>query len=225
MKAPALLRSNPGRSVAPAGGKHLLQRMIRLVTLRLACALLAATCGASASRIAAEEEQVEAIVVVTTPPSFDERELSRALLAETNRVRKLHHRRSLRPRDELQAAAVDQSSFMALRLEAQHGSLLAGQADVRERVRRHGLFDAVVAENVVATPMPADAATLTAQDVAAMLVAQWMDSPGHRATLLDARLTHFGGAVRFVRFGKRWTAYGTQVFQIAPPKFGHFRGA
>lgn len=199
--------------------------MTRPATLRLGCALLAAACAASVSRVAAEEEQTEAVVAVTAPPSFDEQELSRALLAETNRVRKLHHRRSLRPRDELQAAAVDQAAFMALRLEALHGSLLAGQADVRERVRRHGLLDAVVAENVVATPLPPDAATLTVQEVAAMLVAQWMDSPGHRATLLDARLTHFGGAVRFVRFGKRWTAYGTQVFQIAPPRFGHFRGA
>ncbi len=208
------------------GEKRLLRGMNRPATLRLVCALLAAMCAASTSGAAVEAAKTEAVeIVVTAPPAFDEQELSRALLAETNRVRKLHYRRSLRSRDELQAAAVDQSAFMALRLEAQHGSLLAGQADVRERVRRHGLFDAVVAENVVATPLPADAATLTAQEVAAMLVAQWMDSPGHRATLLDARLTHFGGAVRFVRFGKRWTAYGTQVFQIAPPRFGHFRGA
>lgn len=199
--------------------------MTRPATLRFACALIAASCAASAGRAAAEEAETEAVVVVTAPPAFGEEALSRALLAETNRVRKLHYRRSLRPREELQAAAVDQSAFMALRMQAQHGSLLAGQADVRERVRRHGLLDAVVAENVVATPLPADAASLTAQEIAAMLVAQWMDSPGHRATLLNPKLTHFGGAVRFVRFGKQWTAYGTQVFQIAPPRFGHLRGA
>lgn len=224
MKARARPRSNPRHSIAPAGEKRLLHRVTRPTTLRLACALLT-TCMWGASHAAVEEVETQALVVVTAPPAFDEQEISRALLAETNRVRKLHYKRSLRPRDELQAAAVDQSSFMALRLEAQHGSLLAGQADVRERVRSHGLLDAVVAENVVATPLPADAASLTAGEIAAMLVAQWMDSPGHRATLLDSRLTHFGGAVRFVRFGKRWTAYGTQVFQIAPPNFGHFRGA
>lgn len=199
--------------------------MARPATLRFACALIAAACSAITGRATTEEAAAEGVGTATAPLACNEQELSRALLAETNRVRRIYHVRSLRPRDELQAAAVDQSAFMALRMQAQHGSLLVGQADVRERVLRHGLLDAVVAENVVATPLPADAASLPAQEIAAMLVAQWMDSPGHRATLLDPRLTHFGGAVRFVRFGKQWTAYGTQVFQIAPPKFGHLRGA
>ena len=155
------------------------------------------------------------------------RAFAAALLAETNRVRLQHGRRTLRARAELEAAADDQAAFMALRMTAQHGSFLPGQGTAKERVRRHGLEPLAVTENVASTPLgtEGESGTFSAAEVAARLVEQWMDSPGHRANLLDRRLTHFGGAVRIARLGKQWTAYGVQVFMIARPPHGHVVGS
>lgn len=154
-------------------------------------------------------------------PGLAPEDFARALLAETNRVRRAHGRRTLKPRTELVAAADDQAAFMALRQQVQHGSFLPGQANATERVRRHGLEGIAVAENVAMTTLGDSPEEFSAERIAALLVEQWMNSPGHRANLLDRRLTHFGGSVRLTRIvGGQWAAYGVQVFLIARPPFG-----
>ena len=142
------------------------------------------------------------------------RALAAALLVETNRVRRLHHLPPLRARRELEAAADDQAAFLALTLSAQHSSPLRGQETPYDRVRRRGFDPAHVAENVVSTSLAADdEEPQTVEAIAALLVELWMNSPGHRANILSRDLTQFGGAVRFARFlGKRWCAFGVQVF-------------
>ena len=105
-------------------------------------------------------------------------------------------------------------------MQVQHGSLLRGQATVGDRVRRHGADGSAVAENVASTTLFEPAEEFTAAKIAATLVEQWMNSPGHRETLLDRRLTHFGGSVRLSRLGGQWSAYGVQVFIVAYPPFG-----
>ncbi|MES2693006.1 MAG: CAP domain-containing protein [Verrucomicrobiota bacterium] len=185
--------------------------------------LLAAALALGVSQGSGEERPTpdpsdNASAIAPTPQEF-----ARTLLAETNRVRVANHRRPLKSREELAAAADDQAAFMALRLHVQHGSFLPGQASVTERVLRHGLFGVEVAENVASTSLPGGPGAHTAEQVAAMLVAQWMDSPGHRATLLDPRVTHFGGSIRLARLGKQWASYGVQVFLAAPPAHGRVR--
>lgn len=187
----------------------------------LACALWcvpgsAAVAGGPAPQVR-REPAIEAAA-----PALTSRELAQALLAETNRVRRVHHRRPLKPRPELEAAADDQAAFMALRMHAQHGSFLPGQETAAQRVRRHGLEGVAVAENVASTSLGKSGQGFSAEKIAALLVEQWMNSPGHRANLLDRRHTHFGGAVRLTRMvGGEWAAFGAQVFFIARPPFGH----
>lgn len=159
------------------------------------------------------------------PAALAPAEIGAALLAETNAVRRAHGRRPLRPRAELAAAADDQAAFMALVRHAQHGSPLPGQTTAFDRVRRHGGEGVAVAENVAAAPVGGDLARLTAAAVARELVQQWLESPPHRANLLDPGFTHFGGAARFGRLpGDRWCAYGVQVFLIALPPPGRVSG-
>jgi uncharacterized protein YkwD len=153
-------------------------------------------------------------VLAAAAPAEVSRALAAALLAETNRIRRLHHLPPLRERHELTAAADDQAAFLALTLSAQHGSPLRGQETPYDRVRRRGFEPERVAENVASTGLAGDdEEPPTIEAVAALLVEQWMNSPGHRANILSRDMTHFGGAVRFARFlGRRWCAFGVQVF-------------
>jgi uncharacterized protein YkwD len=149
-------------------------------------------------------------------------ELAAALLAETNRMRQAHGCRPLKPRQELRAAADDQAAFMSLMLAAQHTSFLPGQHNAAERVARHGLQGRMVAENVASCPLGYEGSLPPAREIAARLVAQWMDSPGHRANLLNRTFTHFGGSVRLARLlDQQWCAFGVQVFfSPQPPTLG-----
>ena len=150
-------------------------------------------------------------------------DFARALLDETNRVRRAHGRRPLRAKPELAAAADDQAAFMALTMQVQHESFLPDQATSRDRVRRHGLTRILVTENVAVTPVTAAIGRVSARDIAAVLVEQWLNSPGHRENLLNPRLTHFGGAVRLARPMGHWSAYGVQVFAIETASTGRLR--
>jgi uncharacterized protein YkwD len=192
--------------------------------IRRCAVLLVLACGLGASLDAVAAEAGDNGVVSGTSRSglaaLTPRAFTHALLEETNRVRRAHGRRPLRARSELEAAADDQAAFMALRMQVQHGSFLPGQSSARDRVARHGLEGVAVAENVASTTLSGPEAEFSVREIAARLVEQWMESPGHRATLLDRRLTHFGGSVRLARLGSQWTAYGAQVFLIASPPFG-----
>ncbi len=148
---------------------------------------------------------------------FSRAELAAALLTETNRVRALHQRRPLRALAPLTAAADDQAAFVALQGSCSHESPQPGQRTPRDRVERHGLDDVVVGENVLAMTLVTSEAPLTAQAIAAQLVEQWMNSPGHRANLLNRDFTHFGGSVYFATgLGRAERAYSVQVFAVVP---------
>jgi uncharacterized protein YkwD len=144
--------------------------------------------------------------------------LTAALLAETNRVRLEHGCRPLRPLPELNAAAADQAAFMALTLHAMHGNPLRGEATALERVRRHGLAAVIVAENVASQPVDPAAGPFVCAAIAVGLVESWMNSPGHRANLLNHNFTHIGCAARIAPgFGPTEYVFGAQVFSTVPP--------
>lgn len=108
---------------------------------------------------------------------------------------------------------------MALTMQVQHESFLRGQATPADRVRRHGVWGAFIAENVAFTSLTAAPEEFSADAIAAALVNQWLKSPGHRENLLNPRLTHFGGSVRLARLAGQWSAYGVQVFLIEGSRF------
>lgn len=163
------------------------------------------------------------VAVEAEEPSLTRAELAQALFDETNRVREAHGRKALRLRRELAAAADDQAGFMALRMSVQHDSFLRGQATPMDRVQRRGLWieRGGVAENVAATSLGNRVEEFSAKKIAADLVRQWLNSPGHRTTMLDANATHVGAAVRLAKtLGGGWAAYGAQVFLVAGSRPG-----
>lgn len=145
---------------------------------------------------------------------FTPEQLASALLAETNRVRAAHGRRPFKPQEALQAAADDHALTLALSARCEHFSPLYGQRDAGERARGHGLERGRVGENVLAMSPRADDRVPTCASLAADVVAQWMDSPGHRANLLNRDFVYFGGALRFgTPLGSAAERiYGVQVF-------------
>lgn len=144
---------------------------------------------------------------------FTREELAKALLVETNRVRVAHWCRALKPLKPLAEAADDQAAFLTLIGESSHYSPVKGQQTAADRVRQHGLWDVLVGENVLAMTILAGEKPATVESVAAQLVEQWMNSPGHRANLLNRDFTHFGGAVRFAKgIGQTERSYAVQVF-------------
>lgn len=145
---------------------------------------------------------------------FTPEQLAAALLAETNRVRAAHGRRPFKPQEALQAAADDHALTLALSARCEHFSPLYGQRDAGERARSHGLERGRVGENVLALSPQARAEASTCESVAAEAVAQWMDSPPHRANLLSRDFVYFGGALRFGSplGSAAERVYGVQVF-------------
>jgi uncharacterized protein YkwD len=144
--------------------------------------------------------------------------LARAIFEETNRVRLDHGLPPLAALSALDAAAGEQASYMALICRAEHANPFPGEHTVTERVAHEGLLGSRVGENAIMMPAqrPADSARrdYTYAALADYLVAQWMDSPAHRANLLDPRYTHLGCAARIARGvlpGNR-SVFATQVF-------------
>jgi uncharacterized protein YkwD len=143
--------------------------------------------------------------------------LAEALLVETNRVRALHRRRPLKPLEPLAAAADDQAAYLVLTGSANHISALPGQRTPLDRVERHGLEETPVAENVLAMTLVSGEKPLTPTAIAAQLVEQWMNSPGHRANLLSRDFTHVGSAIRFAEaIGNGERTYAVQTFANKP---------
>jgi uncharacterized protein YkwD len=153
---------------------------------------------------------------IPTPlPHINRAELTAALLAETNRVRRAHGRRALQGRTELDAAADDQAAVMVMTSTTSHISPIRGQRTPADRAARRGVDPAMVAENLAWYPVGNEAEPPPATEVAAALVEQWMNSPGHRANLLNPNFTQLGGSIRLARvLGQAWCAYGVQVFVV-----------
>jgi len=155
---------------------------------------------------------------------FDHARLARAIFDETNRVRAAQGVSPLAPSPALDGAADEQASYMALMLSMQHANPIPGERNVAERVAHAGLDASRVGENLIM--MPAQRPAGSAQPnysyaaFASFLVDKWMNSPAHRAAMLDPGFTHLGCAARLahgVRPGDN-RVFATQVFLQAPPK-------
>jgi uncharacterized protein YkwD len=145
------------------------------------------------------EERARAITV----ENFDAAKLGAAIFAESNRARMAEKRARFLPHAQLDAAAADQAVTMAARLRSSHEGPFTGRHNALERVRQAGLEPELVAENVSAISQPTvDSGETWADDyerLAAVIVKEWMNSPGHRRNLLRRDLTHLGCAARLAR--------------------------
>ena len=151
----------------------------------------------------------------TEAPSLDAQnpaQFAAAILSETNRVRVQFRLRPLKSLPDLDLAADDQASYMALQLNADHGNAFFGEATPEDRVRRRGLLPKSVAENVASIAVAPTAKPRTTSEIAAALVEAWMNSPGHRANLLNPHFTHLGASARIAHATGAWYAFGAQDF-------------
>ncbi|MDB6127014.1 MAG: SCP-like extracellular [Verrucomicrobia bacterium] len=186
-----------------------------------ACGLAAIAAGVAvyASEPGKKSAPEQRVAVVGAPEikEITPAHLTAALLAETNRVRRQYGRHALRAQEELNAAADDQAVWMAMHLGAEHHNPFYGEHDVSERVLRHGYRPASVAENVASQPASVDGDNTSCEAIAARLVEAWMNSPGHRANLLNRNFTRLGCGARVVAgFGGTDYVFGAQVFSTNP---------
>jgi uncharacterized protein YkwD len=165
-----------------------------------------------------------------TAAQLDRESLSKAILAETNRVRASIDLPPLQVDSRLARAADGHTRFLTLFGSIRHESFLPGRETVGARVRAEGLRPAFVSENLALIPITprlirertdgggvevvdGEELNLGIEELAAKFVQAWLDSPPHRDNLLNPNFTHLGCAVNTgtgpaaVMF-----VYSTQVF-------------
>jgi len=163
----------------------------------------------------------ERIDQLMAPESFDHELLARAIFQKSNRERAAHGVPALVRQPALDAAADEQASYLVLAMEAQHSNPFPGARTVRERVERAGLQGRLVAENAIWMPVLRPAGSpnryYTYSGYAALLVSGWMNSPGHRANLLNPAFRLTGCACRLGQavLAADPRVYATQVFLTA----------
>lgn len=150
---------------------------------------------------------------------LDQSLLARAIFDETNRVRVQVGRKPFAREQKLDEAADTQANIGALFRPVSHTNPFPLIATPEDRVRFAGLDPSRVSENIALISIydvPKNTgvyalkndATLrdsrtgapvrvhTYASFARAIVGEWMDSPGHRANIVDKRLRYLGCAVR-----------------------------
>lgn len=124
------------------------------------------------------------------------------IMAAINGVRKRNGAPPLRYNSHLEAAARSQANLMAKRDKLSHDLGVT----LRQRVTDAG-YDGAVGENVAG-----------GQQTLEQAIQGWLNSPGHRATLLSTKFVEFGLAVAKVPSGHK-SRYGTYWAFIAGGPF------
>ena len=155
------------------------------------------------------------------PDHFDAGLLAREIFHATNEVRRQQGVAPLKPDARLAAAAEGQAAMLAIRIHSGHDSPLANQGDPFARVLATGLAEGVVAENAATLGARNQAAgrDYTYRELAGVIVQAWMDSPGHRANLLNPALHSLGcGARVAVLLQNQPVVYAIQDFYTPVPR-------
>lgn len=153
-----------------------------------------------------------------TAETFDPVLLSRAIFEESNRVRVEYGLQALAHLDALDAAAAEQATYIVLSKTVGHQNPFPSEHDIGDRVVHAGLAASHATENAIMMPArrPEDEAVrdYTYGEYAAFLLEGWMNSPTHRANILDPRVNALGCAARFSQDIVRGDpiVYATQVF-------------
>ena len=168
--------------------------------------------------------------------------LGAAIFHETNRVRQQLGLRVLRPLEPLDVAAETQAKIGAFLRPPSHTNPFPLIATPLDRVRFAGLEPSEVAENIALVtiydaPRGADFYTLkgdprlrdaqtgkllephTIGGFARSIVEAWMNSPGHRAAMLDPRFRYLGCSASEARSPQDVDlVFGVQVFCALKPR-------
>ena len=191
--------------------------MTRARPLALLLALFAGLAGAGTAHGAEGEAAFRTVTLDTFEPALLAQEIFRA----TNEARVQHGVAAVKPDARLAAAADGQAAMEAMRIHSGHDNPLENMGTPTARVHAAGLPDGAVAEN--AATMPArnreTGGDYSYRALARLLVDAWLDSPGHRANLLNPKLHYLGCGTRLaVVLRGQPLVYAIQDFYTpAPP--------
>jgi uncharacterized protein YkwD len=147
------------------------------------------------------------------PEKLDYKLLNAAIFFETNRQRALYGLKPLKHDSRLENCAQGHSQDMALFEFYSHTSVIPGKRELSDRAKKAGIPDEYIGENIHDFHImkmnkeyyypPSQAGyfkkmngerikTHTYSSLAKGLVDGWMNSPGHRANILNSDYTHLG---------------------------------
>ncbi len=185
--------------------------------LALLLVLLAGLAGAGAARGAEGEAAWRTVTLDTFEPALLAQEIFRA----TNEARAQHGVAALKPDARLAAAADGQAAMEEIRIHSGHDNPLENMGTPAARVHAAGLPEGTVAENAATVPAKNREAggDYSYRELARLLVDAWLDSPGHRANLLNPKLHYLGCGTRIaVVLRGQPLVYAIQDFYTpAPP--------
>jgi uncharacterized protein YkwD len=139
-----------------------------------------------------------AIVQAPAPAAFSPYEFERRVLELTNEERGRYNLPPLAHHETLTYLARAHSIDMAVHENMSHTG--SDGRNMRSRIEDAGISWSRIAENVAAGQRTPEA-----------VVEAWMNSPGHRANILDPTLTHLGVGLHRLE-GVRFVYYWTQKF-------------
>jgi uncharacterized protein YkwD len=198
-------------------------RRYLLALIAAAALVLPARAAGDWSRLPAEKfARLPELQQRIDPAHFDEALLSTAIFHETNRVRRRLGLPLFKHLEKLDAAAELKAAAGVLEPELRHESALPAHALPADRVKSVGLEYRIVAENLARLPaydLPEGVKKVgvrkrggreeyyrldtgralerrTYENFAVYVVDSWMNSPGHRANIVNAALTSLGCAAR-----------------------------
>ena len=134
------------------------------------------------------DASVHAVKVAVHGHDIDPAQVERMVVHLTNAERRLHHLGELRDDPKLANIAREHSANMA-RLNIYDHRIDGNRASDRARAAGYPCF--YVSENIHKVYKR----SLTTEAVATLLVNDWMDSPGHRANIMDSRVRRLGVGV------------------------------
>jgi uncharacterized protein YkwD len=170
---------------------------------------------------AAEAPAVAVLDRVVDADNFDHDLLAREIFRATNEVRRAQGLVALKPDARLAQAADGQAALLSIRVHSGHDSPLAHEGDPYARVEQAGLAEGTVAENAATLGVRNKAAgrDYTYRELAKVIVQAWMDSPGHRANLLNPALHFLGCGTRVARMLRdQQQVYAIQDFYTPAPR-------
>ena len=127
-----------------------------------------------------------------TTSGYDADLLEAAIFYETNRQRALYGRPQFRYDYRLKVSAHNHSVDMVNYDFFSHESPVSGKRSMSDRLEEVGIAHCMSGENIALRPIGSSYA-----ETAEQLLKQWMNSPGHRANILNESHTHLGCGVAF----------------------------
>jgi uncharacterized protein YkwD len=170
---------------------------------------------------AAEAPEVAALDRVVDADNFDHELLAREIFRVTNDVRHAEGLVAFKPEARLTQAADGQAALLSIRVHSGHDSPLAHEGDPSARVEQAGLAEGTVAENAATLGLRNKEVgrNYTYRELAKVIVQAWMDSPGHRANLLNPALYFLGCGTRVARMlQNQQQVYAIQDFYTPAPR-------